>query len=240
MHEMASRIRYSEIASDNQLKLAGLLNYFQDSGTFETEDLGMSLKFFQEVERVWVLVSWQVLIDRLPRLGEDVIVGTFPYDFKGIMGMRNYYMKEAKSGIMLAKANAIWTLVDTKNHGPARITPPVVERFSLEPKLDMEYAPRKIIVDGEGEKQEPFRVRRERIDTNGHMNNSQYVAYAEEYLPQGISVGQVRVEYKKESKWQDLLFPTVYHNEETIMITFDNEAGKRLAIVEVKKNKCSN
>lgn len=240
MHEMASRIRYSEIASDNQLKLAGLLNYFQDCGTFETEELGMNLKFFQEVERVWVLASWQVVIDRLPRLGEEVIVGTFPYGFKGIMGMRNYYMKEAKSGIMLAKANAIWTLVDTAKHGPARITPIVVEKFSLEPKLEMEYAPRKIIVDGEGKKQEPVRVRRERIDTNGHMNNSQYVALAEEYLPQKISADQIRVEYKKESKWLDRLFPTVYYHEQKTIVTFDNEAGERLAVVEVKQNICSN
>lgn len=234
MHEMASRIRYSEIASDNQLKLSALLNYFQDSGTFETEDLGMTLDFFQEVERVWVLVSWQVVIDRLPRLGEEVIVGTFPYGFKGIMGMRNYYMKEAKSGVMLAKANGIWTLVDTKKHGPARITTPIVERFSMEPKLEMEYAPRKIAIEGEEKRQEPFRVRKERIDTNGHINNSQYVAFAEEYLPQGMQIGQVRVEYKKEAKWLEQLFPTVYENEAKTIITFDNEAGERLAIVEVK------
>ena len=53
----------------------------------------------------------------------------------------------------------------------------------MEEKLDMDYAPRKIILPGEYQQQEAFAVQKHHLDTNHHVNNCQYVQMAMDYLP---------------------------------------------------------
>lgn len=81
-YQYRSRIRYSEIGEDKKLTLPGLVNYFQDCSTFQSEELGVGLDRLGERRRAWLLASWKIVIDRLPQLGEEIITETWPYDFK--------------------------------------------------------------------------------------------------------------------------------------------------------------
>ena len=83
MYSFDSRIRYSECDSQARLTLAALMNYFQDASTFQSEILGVGGEYLQENNLVWVLSSWQIVVDRYPRLCEEVEIGTFPYAFRG-------------------------------------------------------------------------------------------------------------------------------------------------------------
>ena len=87
---------------------------------------------------VWVLSSWQIVVERYPAIGETVEIGTFPYEFKGFLGLRNFCMRTC-TGEYLAKANTLWSLLDTQTGRPA--TPPgdMLEGYRLEPRLEMEY-----------------------------------------------------------------------------------------------------
>ena len=119
MHTFQSRIRYSEVGVDGNLTLESLLDYFQDSSTFHSEDIGLGVEYLQERHLAWVLSSWQIVVERYPHLCENVIIGTFPYDFKGFLGYRNFLM-ETEDGERLACANSIWTLMDMEKMIPAR------------------------------------------------------------------------------------------------------------------------
>ncbi len=88
MYLFKSQIRYSECDSQARLSLAGLLNYFQDCSTFQSEVLGVGGKYLKENNLVWVLSSWQIVVNRYPGLCEEVETGTFPYGFKGCFGYR--------------------------------------------------------------------------------------------------------------------------------------------------------
>lgn len=230
MYRMDGRIRYSEVGHDGVLTLTGLINYMQDCNTFQSQDIGLGLEKLYQMNRVWVLSGWQIVIDRLPRFAEGIEVATWPYAFKGFMGLRNYELTDA-NGKRLAVANSVWTLVDWQERTPVRIEEQDIAGYELEPKAQMEYMPRKIRLEGNGEEGQPLVVTSERIDTNGHMNNGHYVGIAAQYLPQDILVRQIRVEYKQEVRLADELIPILYRQERGLAVELQREA-KACAIVE--------
>ena len=85
-----SRIRFSEADHTEKITLPGIINYFQDCSIFQSESIGLGLDYLSEKKRAWVLSSWQVEVERYPRLGEEIRVSTWATDFKGILGSRNF------------------------------------------------------------------------------------------------------------------------------------------------------
>lgn len=83
---------------------------------------------------------------------------------------------------------------------------------------------------------EPFPVRRYHIDTNEHVNNCQYVQMALEMLPAEISVGQVRVDYKKSALYGEMIYPRLAEEPDRIVTELCDENGNLYAVVEIKKN----
>ena len=230
MYKMDGRIRYSEVGMDGTLTMTGLVNYFQDCSTFHSEDVGLGLEFLLDRGRAWILSGWQIVIERMPGLDEHVCVSTWPYEFKGFMGMRNYEMTDS-DGKRLAAANSLWTLIDVKKRCPVRIVDEDIDGYEIEEKADMVYAPRKIKPQGECRKEKPVYITRERIDTNGHMNNGQYIGIASEYLPEDVSVRQIRVEYRKEVRAGEELIPYLYGGERGLTVVLDR-ADSDCAVVE--------
>ena len=188
MYEMRSRVRYSETDADARLSLVGIMNYMQDCSTQQSEDIGAGLEWLRRERRVWLLSSWQILVLKRPALGEEIRVRTWPYAFKGIYGLRNFAIYDA-DGDYAAKANSCWFLVDADTGKPVRVTEAIAAPYGeLEPKLPMEYAPRKIELPGGLTDAGMRPVMRHQIDTNRHVNNAQYVDMARELLPEGIRI----------------------------------------------------
>lgn len=217
MYEFDSVIRYSETDPDGVLTVESLIDYFQDCSTFQTHAVGAGLEFLKEQGLIWVLNSWQIDILRLPHLYESVTIGTIPYLLKGFAGHRNFYMKDA-DGRMCAVANSLWTLFDLKTMYPARISPSHEARYEIGEKLTMTYLPRKITLPKEGgSKAEPITVLRHHLDSNGHVNNGQYVRMALDVLEAGAGDGfspehisRLRAEYRQQAHTGDILCPVLY------------------------------
>ena len=220
MYQLSSKVRYSEADSNEKLTYAALLNYFQDSSTLHSETLGASGQSLYENKMAWILSFWQIRIEDMPTLSEDIVVSTWPYDTKGLFGMRNFCMETAE-GKRLACANSIWVLINTDTGRPMKIPAEVSALYPDEPKLEMDYCERKIAIPTEFEEKAPIRVAKYFIDTNRHMNNGKYVMVAEEFLPADFAVKEIRVEYKKAAVLNDMLCPrvTITENEVTVVLT---------------------
>ena len=126
MYEFKSRVRYSEIDHRGTMTLPALINYFQDSSTFHSEELGLGMGRLKVEKKAWVLSYWQVIVERYPKFGEEITVGTFATEFKGLYGNRNFYMKDS-SGARTACANSIWVFMDLEKGRPARPEPEQIE-----------------------------------------------------------------------------------------------------------------
>ncbi len=196
MYKIDTRVRYSECGKDGKLKLASLINYFQDCSSAHSETLGIGMEYLKQKKRVWVLNSWQIVIERFPKVHEAVEVSTWPTGFKGVFGPRNFCMK-TQGGEMLAYANTLWVYMDTEKGVPTKPDDYEKEIYGTEPPLEMAYAPRKINVPKEKVVVDRVTVCKYHIDTNQHMNNAQYVQLAAEVLPEEFAAREIRVEYKK-------------------------------------------
>ncbi|MDD6811941.1 MAG: thioesterase [Lachnospiraceae bacterium] len=235
MYTFKSRIRYSEVGIDGNLTLESLLDYFQDCSTFHSEDLGLGVDYLKEHHLAWVLSAWQIVVERYPHLNEHVVIGTAPYEFKGFIGCRNFQMN-TEAGETLAYANSIWTLMDIDKMMPSKPTHEMLEGYVLEKKLEMNYAPRKITVPQNGTVEENIVVRPHHLDTNGHVNNGQYVRIAMDYIPEEFQIKQLRTEYKRQAVLQDRIIPFVAVNEEKTCYTIclNGEDGKPYSIIELE------
>lgn len=225
------RIRYSEIDHHGTVTLPGIINYFQDCSTFQSEDIGVGREVLMRKKRAWILSYWQVIVDRYPKMGETISVGTFSSGFQGLFGKRNFVMKDAQ-GQQVACAYSLWVYMDLETGRPTKPDQEEVEAYGEEPALEMPYEGRKIRLPEQTEELPSFPVRKYHIDTNEHVNNCQYVQMALEALPEEIQVHQLRVDYKKSAVLGDRIFPKYAKEEGRSVVELCDETGKAYAVVE--------
>ena len=235
MYKFNSRVRYSEVDEDQKLTVTGIINYLQDCSTFQSEDLGLGIEYLARNHRAWWLSSWQIVIDRYPVYGEEVVIGTWPYDFRGIYGYRNFTIQD-QAGNYLVRANSVWFFFDTLAGRPVRVSEEDVRGYGTgeEGKLEMEYAPRRIAVPGNFKAAEVIPVGRQHLDTNHHVNNAQYVEIAREVVPAAFNIAELRVEYKTAAVLGDMIYPRVSQVEEGYVVMLGNAAGEPYAVVYLK------
>ncbi len=232
MYKFESRVRYSETDEYGRLTLTGIMNYLQDCSTFQSEDNGLGISFLTDRHKAWWLSSWQIVADRYPLLGEEIVISTWPYDFKGFYGYRNFTICD-KTGEYLVRANSVWFLFDTEKGRPVKIEPDDIRGYGVgrEKALDMDYAPRKIEIPEEYILTEPVVIGKHHIDTNHHVNNAKYVEIAREVLPDEMEVAELRVEYKKAAVFGDAVHPRVSRTEEGYTVSLCDEQGTAYAVI---------
>ena len=233
MYTFHSRVRYSEATKDQILDLYAILNYFQDCSNFQSADLGVGVQYLTEKKKAWLLSAWQVELVRPPHLFEPITIGTWPHDFKGIYGYRNFILyNEARGHEVAAYANSIWFLIDTDTGKPLRIMPEDAAPYPLSPAYPMEYMPRKITLpkipqplpiqtrtrdifsqpDSSPYAEinfAPITVTKIFLDTNNHVNNSQYVRLAQACLPETFRIRRMRAEYRRAAVLEDIIYPKI-------------------------------
>lgn len=237
MYTFTGRIRFSETNQNRRLRMESLIDYFQDCSTFQSEDLGVGFSYLDANHAAWIINYWQIDIEELPRLGDEVITGTSPYELKGFLGLRNFSM-ETRDGRSLVKANSIWSLLDLEKGLPVRVDDTIRSAYELQPKFDMEYLPRKIKAPAEGGREgSPVLITEQFLDSNHHVNNGQYVRLAMAYGPEDEEIGRLRVEYKKQAFLNDTIFPVIYEKmeERKILILLNSAAGETYAAVEITR-----
>ncbi len=229
-YEFESRVRYSEVGVDKKLTLCSVVDYFQDCAIFHAEASGNQVDYMGKIGMAWLVLSWQIEVLRLPELGEKIYAQTWAYGFKAFYGYRNCALLDADRSY-LAKANSIWVLIDMKTGHPAKATPEIYDGYAIEPKLDMQYSSRKILLPDESEKQEPITVGLQHLDTNRHVNNGQYIHMAEEYLPKDFETKRLCVEYRQQAHLNDTIVPCVYRDDNAVTVGLCSPEGKPYAVV---------
>ena len=234
IYTMETRVGYSACGAGMQTRPADILDYLQDTCTFQAEDLGIGLEYMQTHQTAWVLNSWQADIDRYPVLGEKIRISTWPYDFYGFLGFRNFKIED-EAGNMIVRANSVWVFMNVRKSRPTRIAPEVANTYQAQPRLEMEYMDRKIPDIETGTPKEAFRIPHYFIDTNNHVNNAKYILLAQELLPQDFQPARIRVEYKKPAVYGDIVYPLIFQQPDSWSVKLSGEDGKSYTMMEFYK-----
>ncbi len=205
MYAFQTRVRYSECNASQKATLTALLDYLQDCCTFQSEDLGVGLEYLGAHHAAWILSSWQVDIIRYPSNGERIEIRTWPYEMRGFYGLRNFQIVD-EAGETLLKVNSVWVFVDTESGRPIRPPQEMLDVYTPEPQLDMEYLGRKLPKLPEGRLCGQLAVPHYFIDTNHHVNNAKYILLGEERLPEDFTVHRIWAEYKRPAVLGDVIY----------------------------------
>lgn len=234
MYSFKSRVRFSETDTDRKLSITGLMNYLQDCTIFQGEDIGASFSHWKERGRTWLLSAWNVEVLRRPEVAEEITISTWPYDFKGIYGLRNFAIFD-KEGNYLVKADSCWFLTSMETGKPVRAEAEDISFYPIEEtRIDMEDLPRKIALPNDLEEVGRLSVMKHHLDTNLHVNNVQYVDIACEVLPKGCEICGIRAEYKKAAVLGDVIILKCAVENGKYAVSLCAEDGSVYANVELK------
>ncbi|MBE5933529.1 MAG: hypothetical protein E7263_08935 [Lachnospiraceae bacterium] len=233
MYTYNKKILFSDIDQGAKMSLAGIMNAMQDCVNINSESIGKGIDYLLETKRTWFAINWYIEINRYPKMFEDVVVKTWPYDFSSSMGFRNVIMEDM-SGQVIVAADSIWTLVDLDTGRPIRITEDDTKGYDLEDKYSIENPGRKIKLPNEFELIDTVAVKKSDIDYNGHMSNGKYIQLADEYVPVETHPSKIRVEYKSQSKLGEILevYKACQENRTFIKIQGKDD-GSVKAVVEL-------
>ena len=234
MYTLNYKVTTSCCDERGRLKLYSALQMMQDcSEMWLGSEPGVE-KFFKENGMAQLLVFRQVEVNRVPVYGEDLSVTTSVYGMKPMFGFRNTVIKDA-AGNPCYTTWSMGAFVDMSTGKLSRIPAEVLATMNLDEQVEMEYKDRRIFMPSEGVvEREPYRVARNDIDYNAHVNNANYVRIAMELLPEDWEVKSMRVEFRVPAKMGDTL--AIFTAEEGAKFYVDIQVdGKSSTLVEFEK-----
>jgi acyl-ACP thioesterase len=194
-------------------------------------------RYFRESGIIQILVSRQADVLRMPSYGERLSVRTGVYECRGFFGYRNTMIYDEAGGLCLAS----WSTGAFINPGegkPQKLPEEITGGLVLDPKADMEYLGKKILMPQAGAAcPGPVPVRRSDIDFNRHVNNARYVQLAYEFVPEGFEAGRLRVEYKLPAKPGDTMYPQHLTQGDQVFVRVADGEGAPYALVEFTRAK---
>ena len=231
MYTLDYKVTTSCCDSEGKLKLYSALQMMQDCSEMWIDSEPAAKKFFADNNMTQLLATRQVEVVRVPCFKEELSVTTTIYEVLPMYGFRNTFIRDAR-GNDCYRTWSMGAFVDLSTGKLARIADEAIASLTLEPKQEMNYRGRRIILPKDGGMAlEPVRVMRADIDYNRHMNNANYVRVAMELLPTGFEVKDLRVEYRIAAKLGDLLNPVVYPIDGGYIVALDID-GQPSAIIE--------
>ena len=184
-----------------------LLYYLEDAAIAHSESVGNGVAQIKAEGLAWILNRWHLKMDKYPILGEKIFIETWPSSFERFYGRREFLIKNMAQEI-IGRATSLWIFYNIVTKRPCRIRPEFGAVYGLDPlrAIDDPFDPLPAIGAGVGEGvEQEFSVRRSDIDTNGHVNNANYLQWMLEVVPEDIyqnkQLASLEIQYKKETTY---------------------------------------
>lgn len=114
VYKKGYHIDWGDVDFRKKLKISSMFSFFQDVASLHAENLGVGIDFLiEEYGVTWVLTRIRADITRVPGLGEDIMVETWPQFPKRLEFDRDFLMRDS-SGNILARAASTWIILDVR------------------------------------------------------------------------------------------------------------------------------
>ncbi len=183
------RVRAYEIDLKGLARPLTILNYLQDAAGEHAARLGASVPVLLKKNLTWVLSRYHVHFHAFLPVHSTVRLKTWPSAREGRFALRDFELTD-EAGRQVVTATSSWMLIDLEQRRPVRIDEhlpglPTVPRRMIDDSFTSLPVPESFDCEL------PFRVRHSDLDINRHVNNTVYVDWALETLPQDV-IGRYR------------------------------------------------
>ena len=233
------KIKYSDVGIDNKLTLKALVDTLQEAAIGHSEQAGYGVNNIKNTHIAWLLLNWKVQIISYPHSNELITIKTWPRIFDKLYSYRDFEVYDSNNNL-IAIASSKWFAVDTESKKIRKLTSEITEAYGEpitksvfeEPFKNKLTAPENLKLNFN------YTVQRRDIDTNGHVNNLNYIDYALETLDENIfdnsTFKNLEIEYKKEIKPKENINCYYTCEDNQHIITIKNEDNSILhAIIKL-------
>lgn len=203
-HIKEYQLKYTDYDVYDNVKLSSLLSILEESSCMSADELGFGYDALTPRNIAFVISNWYIELNRNIKLGEKVIVHTWPLRPKHIIFLRDYeiYAGNEKIGV----ATARWCMVNLSNFSilpaSAFFAPDAFDNYNTE--RSVEFTSWKI-PDAEGGKEVYERkVLYSDYDHYFHVNNTRYADFLMDVFSlkelEGKRITTVQINYIKQCK----------------------------------------
>ncbi len=201
-------IHYYEVDIHKRVLITSIMNYLGDMAMYQSETLGVGIDYLKENKMAWVLYKWDITMLSYPILNETIRLETYAHSFKKFYADRKYDIFDYR-GNKIGHADSVWILINTETRRPIRVTKDLYEVYGIENSTSTLKNIENILSINEVDSEKSFQVRYSDIDTNMHVNNVKYAAWAIETIPEDIILNKklrnIKVTYTKETKYGEII-----------------------------------
>ena len=182
---MGFHVRTYEGDTLGRLQAPILCQLLQEAATAHAAILGVAVETLIENGVAWVLSRLLLEVDRWPSVDEEVVIATWPEAASRLFTERRFEVLDG-SERRIAAASTLWLVLDLERRRPVRLPAFVSERLQ-EHRLGPE--PRhfaELVAPDPADHEVAFTVRRTDLDLAEHVNNTSYVTWAIEAVPDEV------------------------------------------------------
>jgi acyl-ACP thioesterase len=208
IHEEAFRIRTYEIDERKTVSAPALVRLMQETAMQHVLKLRLSVWDLESQNLAWVLIRKNIQVVRYPLLGEQIRIRTHPSGFEKIFTYRDFRIFDEQDQ-EIASASTCWLLMNTRERKMTRIPPAFLEFNELLPD-PATFLPRpdaRAPAIENVDYSQHFTVQRHELDFNLHLNNTFYIQWMLEALPEAVltraSMQKMDLIYRTECYWRD-------------------------------------
>lgn len=232
MYTYDTRVTASATGDDGLQTAFSTVTMMQDCSMLWMESEPDLVAYLERNNTAMMVASRQVDFLRRPRYGEKLQVRTSIYKLHGRMGYRNTVIVD-EQGEYTAVCWAIGVFVTYDTGRMIPIPPEIEQTITFDPKIDMEYLRRKIVLPKvDPVACTPVTVQRSDLDFNHHMNNAQYVRIAYDMLPDDFAIRRLRIMHEGQARAGQVIHPQLLVEEGRRVYSLNADDGSPYAIIE--------
>ena len=194
-------MRSYETDPQGRLQVPILCKLLEEAAVGHARILGVAVETLLEHGVAWVLSRLQLKMERWPANGEEIVVETWPEAASRLFTERRFEVFDA-SGNRIGATSTLWLVLDLVRRRPIRLPPLVMDRLAT---IDIgneltDFTDLEALEPLQNEL--AYTVRRSDLDLAEHVNNTSYVEWAVEAVPDEAwsthDLAQLEIQYLSE------------------------------------------
>ena len=179
------RVRSYEAEPMGRLQAPILCRLLQEVATAHAAELGVAVDALIDSGVAWVLSRLDLRVERWPQVGDEVVIETWPAAMNRLLTERRFRLSDATGGA-IGEATTLWLVLDLARRRPMRLPAQVVEHLSRLELSPDPARPAELAAPENPTTELAFTVRRSDVDLAGHANNTSFVEWLMEAVPDAV------------------------------------------------------
>jgi len=240
-------IHYHDVDLNWQLMFTSVMNFFQDTFVYMSEYVGRGIRYLNSMNLTWVVSGWEINMYEYPAYNEKIKVRMTPIAYRKSFMNIQFEIFNSR-GKKVADAFSLWILLDMKQKIPCRSKfEDMYKIYGLKASENKINTIKKINISKNLINTKKFNVGYRDIDTNGHVNNVNYLYWILDSISEDIvkdyKITKIRISYKKSANYNEIIKLSFTKNIENNLIVYshkiDDKDDSSLVLAEtILQKKC--